>query len=108
MFVYDFLRTLVSFLGPVSLQIEDVTVQVTSDSLDCEQCEKLEMIFRPCHCDAGHPLLAILRPFPKACSCGSFLTLATNIKPSLAILLIAHGCHNQRQAEQSSRVVSHV
>lgn len=111
MFVYDFFRTYCAWRNtPITETIEVpdlvVTVTVTKTDFLCDRCDLLEKYFVPCTCDAGHPILFALRPFPKVCSCGSWLTLETSIQKTLATILLSDGVRRERQARTSSEVVS--
>ena len=114
MFVYDFFRTLVSLGGPLCVTIDlDVSgtmykifVNVTDTEFVCDRCDLLEVYFRPCLCEAGHPILFALRPFPKVCSCKSWLSLESTIEKSLATILISDGVYREREARTRSKMVS--
>lgn len=110
MFVYDFFKTYVSFVGPVqeTVHLDDLVVEIraTETEFICERCDLLESKFRPCVCDAGHPYLFALRPFVRSCSCASWLSLDTSIQKTLATILISHGVHRERQARSGPQMVS--
>ena len=110
LFVYDFFKTYVSFVGPVreTVVVDDVVLEIeaTPTEFRCDRCDVLERVFLPCVCDAGHPYLFALRPFFRPCSCASWLSLDTSIQKTLATVLISHGVHRERQARSGPQMVS--